>query len=327
MSKAQRAEVDMMLRQPQHQGPRSVEELRAGFRALMAQMIVPDTIRTTRTTLGNRPALRVEPANGHRAGTILYFHGGGFVVGSPETALSLTGHLVAKTGFVAHSLDYRLAPEHPFPAAIEDALSAYRALLDSGKAPSTIAFAGDSAGGGLTITTCLAARDAGLPLPAAIVAFSPGLDATRTGQSMDTKEGVDPIFTRKAVEHTGAMYLAGADPRQPLLSPAVLADLTGFPPMLIQVGTNEILLDDSTRLAKRARSVGVDVILDITADVPHVFQAFAGVLDEADEALDRAALFLSQRIRTAGTGAGSPADAPSACPQSCRAGSTASARA
>jgi acetyl esterase/lipase len=285
-----------MMRQPRPEGPRSVEALRAGFKALMAQMIVPGDIRTTQTTLGNRPALHVEPDSGPRDGTILYFHGGGFVFGSPETALSLTGHLVAKTGFGAYSLDYRLAPEHPFPAAIEDTLSAYRALLDSGIDPSTIAFAGDSAGGGLTVTTCLAARDAGLPLPAAIVAFSPGLDATRTGESMDTKEGIDPIFTRKAVEHTGAMYLAGADPHQPLLSPAVLADLTGFPPMLIQVGTNELLLDDSTRLAAHARAVGVDVILDITADVPHVFQSFAGVLDEADEALDRAALFLTQRI-------------------------------
>ncbi|MEW9529158.1 alpha/beta hydrolase [Microbispora sp. NPDC049125] len=297
MSREQRARIDAMMRQPRPEGPRSVDELRAGFRALMAQMIVPDTIRTTRTTLGGRPALHVEPHNGPRAGTILYFHGGGFVFGSPETALSLTGHLVAKTGFEAYSLDYRLAPEHPYPAAIDDTLSAYRALLDSGEDPSVIAFAGDSAGGGLAVTTCLAARDAGLPLPAAVVAFSPGLDATRTGESMDTKEGIDPIFTREAVERTGAMYLAGADPHQPLLSPAVLADLTGFPPMLIQVGTNELLLDDSTRLAAHARAVGVDVILDITADVPHVFQSFAGILDEADEALDRAALFLTQRIR------------------------------
>ncbi|MFF5437603.1 alpha/beta hydrolase [Streptomyces achromogenes] len=304
MSKEQRARIDAMMRQPRPEGPRSVEELRAGFKALMAQMIVPDGIRVTRTRLGNRSALHVEPDNESGAGTILYFHGGGFVFGSPETALPLTGHLVAKTGFKAYSVDYRLAPEHPFPAAIEDTLSAYRALLDGGTDPSAIAFAGDSAGGGLTVTTCLAARDAGLPLPAAILAFSPGLDATRTGESMDTKEGIDPIFTRKAVEHTGAMYLAGADPYQPLLSPAVLADLTGFPPMLIQVGTNEILLDDSTRLAARGRAAGVDVILDVTADVPHVFQSFAGVLDEADEALDRAALFLGQRL-----GAGRAANA------------------
>ncbi|WP_405561328.1 alpha/beta hydrolase [Streptomyces canus] len=305
MSKEQRAQIDAMLRQPRPEGPRSVEAIRAGFEALMAKMIVPDNIRTTRTTLGDRPALRVEPGDGLRAGTILYFHGGGWVYGSPESVLSLTGHLVAKTGFGAYSVDYRLAPEHPFPAAIDDALSAYRALLDRGQDPSTIAFAGDSAGGGLTVTTCLAARDAGLPLPAAVVTFSPGLDATRTGESMDTKEGIDPILTRKSVDHTGAMYLAKQDPHQPMLSPAVLADLTGFPPILIQVGTNEILLDDSTRLAARARAAGVDVILDITADVPHVFQSFAGVLDEADQALDRAALFLTQHVHIPDTAAAS----------------------
>ncbi|WP_328328529.1 MULTISPECIES: alpha/beta hydrolase [unclassified Streptomyces] len=301
MSKEQRAQVDAMLRQSRpDEGPRPVEAIRAGFEALMAPMTVPGSIRTAQTTLGTRPALRVEPDNGQRAGTILYFHGGGWVYGSPGSALSLTGNLVARTGLGAYSLDYRLAPEHPFPAAIEDTLSAYRALLDSGQDPSAIVFAGESAGGGLTVTTCLAARDAGLPLPAALVMFSPGLDAAHTGESMDTKEGIDPIITRKSVEHTGAMYVAGQDPYQPMLSPAVLADLTGFPPMLIQVGTNEVLLDDSTRMAARARAAGVDVILDITADVPHVFQAFTGVLDEADEALERAALFLSQRIRATG---------------------------
>jgi len=274
----------------------------------MSTMIVPPGFRASTTTLAGRPA--VEPEQGARpGGTILYFHGGGNVYGSPEAVLSLTAQLVVKTGFRAFSPDYRLAPEHPFPAGIQDTLSAYRALLDDGTDPSTIALAGDSAGGGLTVTTCLAARDAGLPLPAVIVAFSPGLDATRTGQSMDTKAGIDPIFTRAGVERTGAMYLAGQDPRQPLLSPAVMAHLTGFPPMLLQVGTNEILLDDPTRLAARATTAGVDVILDITADVPHVFQSFAGgPLDEADQALDRAALFIGQHIPTLGT-ATAPAQA------------------
>jgi acetyl esterase/lipase len=308
MSTEQRARVDAILRQPQAEseseggggdsGPRSVEAIRAGFRELMAGMAVPAGIRTSDTTLGGRPALLVEPEGGRRgAGTILYFHGGSFVFGSPATQLCLTANLVARTGFAAYSVDYRLAPEHPFPAAISDSLAAYRELLDSGVDPATIVFAGDSAGGGLTITTSLSARDAGLPLPAGLLTFSPGVDATRTGESMRTKEGIDPIFTRAALDHTAAMYLNGADPRQPLLSPAVLADLTGFPPLLIQVGANEILLDDSTRLAVRAREAGVDVTLDVTADVPHVFQVFTGILDEADEALDRAALFLSQRVR------------------------------
>ncbi|MBD2896545.1 Monoterpene epsilon-lactone hydrolase [Actinomadura sp. RB99] len=298
MSRQQRAELDAVLRRPRPEGPRTVEAIRAGFRAMMAQLIVPDGIRTRPAPLGDRPAVLVEPAGGAEPGaTILYFHGGGFVFGSPETAMPLTANLVVRTGFRAFSLDYRLAPEHPFPAAIDDAVTAYRALLDGGADPAAIAFAGDSAGGGLTVTACLAARDAGLPVPAAIVAFSPGLDMTRTGESVAAKESADPFFTRESLEHTGSMYLAGRDPNHPLLSPATLADLTGFPPMLLQVGTNEVLLDDSTRLAARARAAGVDVILDVTADVPHVFQAYTGALDEADEALDRAALFLTQHLR------------------------------
>jgi acetyl esterase/lipase len=298
MSREQRAKLDAMLRaQPQPDGPQPVEQLRTGFATMMAAMTVPEGIKTEDTALGKRRALLVEPADRRRPGTILYFHGGSYVVGSPETALSLTGSLVVRTGFRALSLDYRLAPEHPFPAAIDDAVAAYRALLDAGEAPESIAFAGDSAGGGLTVTACLAARAAGLPMPAAIVAFSPGLDGTRTGESMDTREDADPFFTRQRLEHTGAMYLAGQDPRQELISPAVFGDLTGLPPMLLQVGTNEVLLDDSTRMAARALEAGVDVVLDVTADVPHVFQAFTGGLDEADDALDRAALFLTQNVR------------------------------
>ena len=143
----------------------------------------------------------------------------------------------------------------------------------------------------------LAARDAGLPVPAGIVAFSAGLDHTRTGRSMATKAGIDPLFTREGMGRTGALYLDGQDPEQPLLAPALRADLTGFPPVLLQVGTNELLLDDSVRFADRARDAGVDVVLDVVADVPHVFPAFVGVIDEADEAIDRGALFIRQRLR------------------------------
>jgi epsilon-lactone hydrolase len=297
MTWEQRAKIDSMLRGIEPPEPvRTIEEHRAWYAALMSRMIVPDGTRTTEVDLAGLRTLLVEPEGESRPGTILFFHGGSWVLGSPETELCLTAGLVVRTGFRAYSPDYRLAPEHPFPAGIEDTLSAYRALLDDGSDPSTIAFAGDSAGGGLTVTTCLAARDAGLPLPAAIVAFSPGLDLTRTGESMEAKAGIDPILTRAGLELTGAMYMAGQDPRQPLLSPAVGADLTGFPPMLFQVGTNELLLDDSTRLAARATAAGVDVILDITAGVSHVFQTYAGILDEADQALDRAALFLRQHI-------------------------------
>jgi epsilon-lactone hydrolase len=297
MSRDQRLALDEMLRKaPQPFGPVPVERMREGFAAFMAAFPVPAGVRRTPTELGGRPALLVEPDEDAQPGTILYFHGGGNVFGSPETSLPLTANLVARTGLRALSLDYRLAPEHPFPAGADDALSAYRALLDSGEDPSAIAFAGDSRGGGHAVTTCLAARDAGLPVPAAIVTFSAGLDYTGTGESMHTKAGIDPLFTRESLRHTTAMYLAGQDPHQPMLAPAVHADLTGFPPILLQVGTNELLLDDSVRLAQRAREADVDVILDITAEAPHVFQAWADTLDEADQALDRAALFLTQHL-------------------------------
>jgi monoterpene epsilon-lactone hydrolase len=296
MSREQRTRVDAMVRGPIPTGPRSIEEMRAGFAALMAMMRVPEQVRSGPVPLGGRPAVLVESELTGRPGTILYFHGGSFTLGSPETAMSLTANLVVRTGMRAFSLDYRLAPEHPFPAGLEDALAAYRDLLDAGLHAESIAFAGDSAGGGIAVGACLMARDAGLPLPAVVVTFSAGLDATRTGTSMETKEGIDPFFTRDSLRSTSGMYLARQDPWQPLLSPAVCADMTGFPPLLLQVGTNEVLLDDSTRLAERARDAGVDVTLDVTADVPHVFQSFAGVLDVADQALDRAALFLAQHI-------------------------------
>ena len=296
MTQQQRAAVDTLFRQPRPPAGRTIEERRAGFAALMATMRVPDGITTAPTTLGGRPALRVEPAAGSGRGTILYLHGGWWAAGSPQTALSLTAGLVVRTGVGAVSLDYRLAPEYPFPAALEDVVTAYRALLDGGTDPAEIVFAGDSAGGGLSVGGCLAALRAGLPAPAAIVTFSAGLDLTRTGASLDTKAGVDPLFTPEDLAASAETYLDGHDPRDALLSPAVLGDLTGLPPLLLQVGTNELLLDDSTRLAARATDAGVDVVLDVTAGVPHVFQSLTGLLDEADQALDRAALFITQQL-------------------------------
>ncbi|OXM49661.1 alpha/beta hydrolase [Amycolatopsis alba] len=297
MSTVQRDQLDAQLRGAAAGSEQSVGEMRENFAQMMNALPVPEGVRVHETSLGGRPALQVGPEVAANSGTLLYLHGGSHVVGSPRTALGLTAGLVVRTGIAAVSLDYRLAPEHPFPADVQDVVSAYRDLLDQGCAPESIAFAGDSAGGGLTITGALAARDAGLPMPAAIVAFSPGVDATRTGESMVTKADADPLLDRAYLDLMSGFYIVDQDRRDPLLSPAVSADLTGLPPMLVQVGTNEMLLDDARRLALRASDAEVDVILDITAKVPHVFQSFTGILDEAGEALDRAALFLRQRVR------------------------------
>lgn len=296
MSTIQRERLDAQLRGTDVGWEGSVETARANFVRLMSAMPVPEGCRVQGVSLAGRSALRVTPAAARR-GTVLYLHGGSHVVGSPRPALGLTAGLVVRSGIAAVSLDYRLAPEHPFPADVEDVVAAYRELLDQGHAPESIAFAGDSAGGGLTIAGALAARDAGLPMPAALLAFSPGVDATRSGESMTTKADADPLLTRAGIDHLSGLYVGDRDRRDPLLSPAVTADLTGLPPILVQVGTNELLLDDARRLALRASEAEVDVILDITAKVPHVFQSFTDALDEAGEALDRAALFLRQRIR------------------------------
>jgi monoterpene epsilon-lactone hydrolase len=295
MTTAQRARINADLRSaPPVTG--GVDQLREGFARFMSTMALPAGTVTTETGLGGRRAVLVERERDPGTGTILYLHGGSHVFGSPETAMVLTSNLVLRTGFRSYSLDYRLAPEHPFPADVEDCLAAYRALLDQGADPDTVVLAGDSAGGGLVVTTLLAARDAGLPLPAAGLALSGGFDASRTGESMRTKVGIDPIFTPAGLGRTGPLYVGDADVLHPWLSPAVTADLAGLPPLMLQVGTDELLLDDSTRLAARARDAGVDVVLDVTAGVPHVFQSWAGVLDEADDALDRAAFFLGQRL-------------------------------
>jgi epsilon-lactone hydrolase len=233
-----------------------------------------------------------EPRAGDRV--LLYLHGGGYQIGSPATLRRMVALLSAAAGAPALSVDYRLAPEHPFPAAVDDAVAAYRWLLAGGTDPATVALAGDSSGGGLALATLVALRDAGEPMPAAAFAISPWTDLALTGESLRTRAAVEVMVQPDGIPETAALYLAGADPRHPYASP-LYADLRGLPPVLIHVGDAEVVLDDSTRFAARAREAGVDVTLEVWDEMPHVWHAFAGLLPEAGQAIARAGDWLRAR--------------------------------
>ena len=219
-------------------------------------------------------------------------------MGDAFLAADLASQVGRRTQAKVISVDYRLAPEHPYPAAVDDALAAYEALLQGGTAPEDIVFAGESAGGGLAIATLVNARDHELPLPAAAFVMSPYADLTLAGTTLETKGKADPLLSREALQARIADYTAGQDAALPLISP-IFADLSGLPPLIIQAGTHEVLLDDAVRLAGRAATADVAVTLDITPGVPHVFQAYYQILDEAAAALDRAGLFLSAQLAVA----------------------------
>jgi monoterpene epsilon-lactone hydrolase len=204
----------------------------------------------------------------------------------------LVSDLARRTHARAVTLDYRLAPEHPYPAAVDDARAAYEGLLAQGIDPTNIALAGESAGGGLAVATLMALRDAGTPLPGSAFVMSPYADLTLSGETFLKNEAIDPILTPEGVRLRVPDYVGGADASDPRISP-VFGDLSGLPPLLIQVGSHEILLSDAIRLAGRAAESDVAVTLEVVPGVPHVFQGFAAILDEADAALGRAAAFLN----------------------------------
>jgi monoterpene epsilon-lactone hydrolase len=294
----QRETLDAILRQGAFPVGSDVNEQRRVLRELLSAQPLPPDVTVTAAALGSVPTAEVTVDGIEVRHVVLYFHGGVYVMGDAALAAGLASQVGRRTHAKVISVDYRLAPEHPYPAAVDDALAAYEALLKSGVAPSDIAFAGESAGGGLAIATLVNARDHGLPLPAAAFVMSPYVDLTLAGATMETRREVDPLLSREALQARIPDYTSGHDAALGLISP-IFADLSGLPPLIIQAGTHEVLLDDAVRLAQQAISADVEVTLDITPGVPHVFQAYAPILDEGAAALDRAGELLSAHLGAA----------------------------
>jgi len=271
---------------------RNAADIRAAFGA--SALPAPRGINFSPDTVGGIAGEWAAPPDAS-SGTLLYLHGGGYVACSPRTHRSITGGFALR-GLKVFCPDYRLAPEHPFPAAVDDALAAYKGLLDSGIAPAGIAIGGDSAGGGLALATLLASKAAGLPMPACALVFSPWTDLANTGETMRTNARRDVMLPENTGSEGAGFYLNGADARNPLAAP-LYGDLAGLPPLLIHVGEGEVLRDDSTRFAAKARAAGVAVDCSVWDNMPHVWQLFQLFLPEARQALDQAAAFAKERIR------------------------------
>jgi monoterpene epsilon-lactone hydrolase len=295
MSKEQQRQLDASLRQGGLDTSADVPTLRAAFSELMAQVPVVPDVQQNPVVIGGVAGVEVTIQGNEAENVILYFHGGVYVIGSAAATVPLVGDLVRRTGAKAITLEYRLAPEHPYPAAVQDARAAYEGLLAQGIAPAHIALAGESAGGGLAVATLLALREAGVPLPSCGYLMSPYVDLTLSGETLAAKREVDPLLTPDGLRARVSDYVGGADAADPYISP-IFGDLRELPPLLIQVGSHEILLSDALRLAGRAAISDVPVTLEVTPGVPHVFQAYAGLLDEAGAALDRASDFLNRRL-------------------------------
>ena len=295
MSTEQKENLDAILRQSAFPADLEVSELRRLLRELTSAQPLPAEVTVTAAALGGVPTAEITVDGIEPRHVVLYFHGGVYVLGDAFQAAGLAAQVARRTSAKAISVDYRLAPEHPYPAAVDDALATYEALLDNGTAPSDIAFAGESAGGGLAIATLVNARDHGLPQPAAAFVMSPYADLTLAGTTMETKREVDPLLSRENLQARVPDYTSGQDAAIGLISP-IFADLSGLPPLIIQAGSHEVLLDDAVRLARQAATADVEVTLDITPGVPHVFQAYYPFLDEAAVALDRAGQLLSARL-------------------------------
>ena len=270
-----------------------VEQLRANMDAMATVVPPPADVAYEPVDAGGVPAEWVAAPDARTDAALLYLHGGGYAIGSIATHRMIAANISRAAGVRVLLIDYRLAPEHPHPAAVEDAAAAYRWLLTQGLEPGNLAISGDSAGGGLTVATLLALRDEGEPLPACAVPLSPWVDMEQSAESYSTRCDLDPMCSAAGLKEMAEWYLAGQDQRTPLASP-VHADLSGLPPLLVQVGDHEVLLDDSVRLVERAKAAGVDATLEVEDEGIHVFQAFP--VPEAEEAIARLAAFVRRHI-------------------------------
>ncbi len=271
----------------------SIEEQRRGMDELAANAEPPEGCSIETSVLGGRQVERIVRGSSVGDRAVLYLHGGAYCLGSPATHRNLAGRLAAAVDCPVFTLDYRLGPEHPFPAAVDDGVAAVDALLAEGIPAAGIALAGDSAGGGLVMAVLLARRRARSELPAAAVCFSPWVDLTQSSDSYRRLAEVDPMVSKDNLDVMAAAYLGPADARNELASPLFAADFAGLPPVLIEVGENEVLLDDATALAERLRSDEVDATITIWPEMIHVFQAFPGpLMPEADASIEKAGRFL-----------------------------------
>jgi epsilon-lactone hydrolase len=241
--------------------------------------------------IGSVPAEWLVPKEATASAVLLYLHGGSYCAGSIDSHRALAANLARATGVRGLIIGYRLAPEHPFPAGIDDAAAIYRELLATGFASDKIVVAGDSAGGGLSLALLLRLRDQGTALPAAVACLSPWTDLSGSGGSHETKASEDVVLSSAHLAQAAQLYLAGEDPRTPLASP-LFADLRGLPPLLVHAGGDEVLLDDATGLAERARAAGVDVTVEVWPRMQHVWHFSASFMPEARRAIDAAGRFL-----------------------------------
>ena len=270
------------------EGAVTPQELRASHEALMAPYPPEYDIASLPVDASGVSAEWITALNARADRIVVYLHGGGFVMASVDTHRGLMGRISRSAGASVLGINYRLAPEFPFPAALEDATAAYRWLIANDAKASDVVVVGDSAGGGLSLSTLVALRDATDPLPAGVVCLSPWVDMEATGDSMTTKATIDPVNQREGLLNNAKLYLGDG---WSLVSP-LYADLTGLPPLLIQVGESEVLLDDSKRLAERARRYGVNVNLEVWPEMIHVWQLFAAVLPEARGAIEHIGAFI-----------------------------------